>query len=66
MNKLKIIEGSRRQLECDLIEAICLNDMITYYNLALKLNRRANLTLSNFSDNTTIALSKSPNYKDSK
>ena len=40
---LKVIDGQRSRLECELIEAICLGNMDTHKTLTDRLNHRANL-----------------------
>jgi hypothetical protein len=40
---LKVIDGQRSRLECELIEAICLGNMNTYNTLTDRLNHQANL-----------------------
>jgi hypothetical protein len=69
MNKLKVFEGKRRQLECNLIEAICLSNTKTYEKLVKEPNSKANLTVANnLSSNTAIteALPKPPKNRDDK
>lgn len=41
----KLIDGQRSRLECELIEAICLGNMVSYKTLSDRLNFRANLSL---------------------
>jgi hypothetical protein len=42
----EVIDGQRHQLECALIEAICLGDMATYAHLSARLEQKANLVLT--------------------
>ena len=41
----KVIDGQRSRLECEMIESICLGNMIMYKTLTDRLNYRANLSL---------------------
>lgn len=43
---LEVIEGQRHQLECALVDAICLGDMETASALSSRLKRKANLVLT--------------------
>ena len=42
----EVIDGQRHQLECALIEAICLGDMATTTKLSTRLAQKANLVLT--------------------
>ena len=44
---LKVIDGQRSRLECEMIEAICFGNMNTYKALIDRLNHRANLASLN-------------------
>jgi hypothetical protein len=44
---LKVIDGQRSSLECEMIEAICFGNMNTYKALIDRLNHRANLASLN-------------------
>ena len=43
---LEVVDGQRHQLECALIEAICLGDMETTTKLSRRLEHKANLVLT--------------------
>jgi len=42
----EVVDGQRHQLECALIEAICLGDMATTTKLSTRLAQKANLVLT--------------------
>ena len=42
----EVVDGQRHQLECALIEAICLGDRETYSTLSARLALKANLVLT--------------------